>query len=64
MLAHQDRHQRVAELRAAYRRRRLTVDKPPATRVTRPAPGAIAFDTIAVADALLARLFPRDGRLS
>ncbi|RKQ90511.1 hypothetical protein C8N24_0316 [Solirubrobacter pauli] len=62
MGAHANRCARVAELRAAYRHRRLTVDHAPATRITRPIEGAIAFDTTAVASAVLSALTPLAGR--
>lgn len=58
-----DRGHRLAELRAAHRARRLTVERFPDQRCSCRPPGAIAIDATAVASAILTALAPRHGRL-
>jgi hypothetical protein len=51
-----DYTQRIAQLRAAHRARRLTVERFPTVRHTRRVPGQVAIDATAVASALLTAL--------
>ena len=59
-----DRRQRVAELHAAYRARRLTVEQSPRVRWSRRAAGRVVIDANAVAGAMVTTFAHRGGRLA
>jgi hypothetical protein len=63
-MAAADRHQRVLELRAAHRARRLIVEREPRVRSTRRSPAAIAIDANAAASAMVTTFAQRGWRLA